>query len=154
MPSKQPDSAATTPCYITSMVNSIKKSNHNSYEPLTPQKWNGGLIPNQPPSSSLARPDMVMQPLLTYSIMLADLAPIPATFNRMWENWVIVGKHGASEWLLPNGVKPEVTCYNSICLGSRLSARFILEGHDHAQANEPLLCTYSIFLSVGNLPGK
>lgn len=51
---------------------------------------------------------MVMQLLLTYSIMLTDLAP--AAFNTVWENWVIVGKRGTSELLLPNGAKPEVMC--------------------------------------------
>lgn len=92
-----------------------------------------------------------------------------STFNTVWKNWVIVGKYGPSVSLLPNCVRPEVTCYNSLCLGSRKSGWFISEGFlpnrhwptlsgtyntlvfDLALAYESLLCAYISLLCASYL---
>lgn len=70
-----------------------------------------------------------MQPLLTYNIMLPELAAISAALPLTESERIgsLQENMAPQESLLPNGVKPEMTCYNSICLGSGRSARFISE---------------------------
>lgn len=69
-----------------------------------------------------------------------------STFNRMWENWVIVGKHDLSVSLLPNAGKPEVTHNNSVCLGNGKTAWFISKVCNEAVVVPHCLPTFVKFL--------